>query len=199
MTTEAINNDWASIGVSTTPLPETSPIVHRILSLKQTINATTGTGPVTFVLSEPSKPPTVGISIGEYLNLITDKGIDRSPGPATPFDIKLLKQCFVILELHGDVNWEFTPTSKGLSAKAGEITDEDADLMFVTEHGLVGPGQPTPSACKILYWSVIKRLPNKQRGFNFHVDFVQVTGGRELRLPTIFDPNVPNTGGPAIP
>ncbi len=63
--------------------------------------------------------------------------------------------------------------------------------------------------CRQLYFAAARRRPdclpevpgyNSRQGFNFHIQFFNdATGADARRLPTIFDPTVPNSGGASFP
>lgn len=132
------------------------------------------------------------------------------------YDIELDKKSgvrWIIIELDPTTNWQFTPGNYGVSAKL-DCSEEDHGLHFVIEDDVYpaekggtirGLKEKEARRCMVLYWAIAARRtpqnsPEKtQREFNFYIQFNQ-TDDREVRtLPTIFDPSVPNDGGPQIP
>jgi hypothetical protein len=176
-------------------------IVHRVLSY-----APTADEPLRYLPKVPlTKPP--HNTIEDYVRYLLDHpskvGIEAS---ATPLDIDpgkglaYPKTCFLVLELQEGVNWEYAEGSQGLSAKQKGFEHEDNGLTFVTKDGLFeSPRCRVPPACRILYWSIVKRTAGIDRPFNFHIATYQRDASGTRRLPTIFDPNVPNGGGTSIP
>lgn len=144
----------------------------------------------------------------------------KDPGRPDPtlFDLKFDHDAgvrWILIELRERTNWRFIPGSPGASKKL-PTQDEDHTLCFATSKQYYvpqdGSGKPifvpdlgspaNPEICRVLYWGVARRPapPNTCRGFNFWVEFYQDVGGGEIHtIPTIFDPNVPNDGGPQIP
>jgi hypothetical protein len=126
----------------------------------------------------------------------------------TPFDIKLGKErCYVLIELHKEIDWAFTPGSYGISMKTmlDAHRGHDYGLRFAmpkvgtTPAYVTKPGEAMPVGCRVAFWAITKRNRYEERGFNFHVTFHQVSDGNHHWLPTVFDPNVPNSGGDGIP
>lgn len=131
----------------------------------------------------------------------------------SPFDIHIEEQCYVVLILDHDLNWQFTPNSRGVTTKRFYGSD-NFGLTFVIPNGPNSVKFSDPkkvrsvpiSECRQLYFSAARRRPdcvpeipgyNSKQGFNFHIEFFVEELDR--RLPTIFDPTVPNSGGASFP
>ena len=147
-------------------------------------------------------------------------GLNLDPLP-TPFDINVTDPCYLLLILDPTTNWRFTPGNRGVTTKR-YFGSDNFGVTFVT-HSDVALDQndrvqftdPTktigaPDKCKILYFSVARRRPDcippqpgfsSKQGFNFHIEFYWKNSENKvtLRLPTIFDPDVPNSGGASFP
>jgi len=118
----------------------------------------------------------------------------------TLYDMQVVEPCIIVLELDGDVNWNFTPGDPGVSSKSKANPEEDYGVYFYTDDfGVVGPDQAAPESCRVLYWHVASRPAQLARQFNLHIDLWEDIGGTIHRMPIIFDPNVPDTGGAAFP
>ncbi|WGM40383.1 nucleotide synthetase [Caulobacter sp. NIBR1757] len=126
----------------------------------------------------------------------------------TPFDLPKLEgsMCWIMLELDGDLNWGFEKGEAGVSMKRTDDKAGDYGLRFVFK-GVQPDHKPVQSVptdqvgpCQIAYWAVPYRKAGTIKGFNFHIEFYQRDSNNDFHsLPTIFDPNVPNTGGAGIP
>lgn len=132
----------------------------------------------------------------------------RRPPADTPFDIKLGKErCYVLIELHKEIDWAFTSGTAGVSMKSilSEHKGHDYGLRYAMPKDdlrpayVTAPGDPMPDGCRVAFWAITRRKARQERGFNFHVTFHQISEGKDHWLPTIFDPNVPNSGGDGIP
>jgi hypothetical protein len=168
-----------------------------------------------------ARKPTVGPSrksdnttLGDYLNGIL-KAVVNPRRFHTPLDIIVGEICFIVIELDPTVNWEFTTESLGVTAKVNHphFNAENGGVTYALGNKVIGPNDPgysdgVPPGCRVLYWSVLSRkkrppIPSADtdvlRGFNFYIDFIQRMGNEVHRMPTIFDPNVPNTGGSEFP
>lgn len=147
-------------------------------------------------------------------------GVPLEPLP-TPFDINVTDPCYLLLILDHTTNWRFTPGNRGVTTKryfgadnfgvtfvthSQIVLDPDDRVRFTDPTKTIG----APEGCKILYFSVARRRPDcippqpgfsSKQGFNFHIEFYwkDSKGKVNLRLPTIFDPDVPNSGGSSFP
>lgn len=117
---------------------------------------------------------------------------------------------WVMVELASGTDWQFIPGAYGVTSKA-LYDQENHGLCFAVpsrivaptdDFSAVAPGGPDDGSerCKVLYWGISKRPPETAREFNFYVQFYQFDeAGFERTVPTILDPDVPNTGGSTIP
>ncbi|NBB16014.1 hypothetical protein GVN21_11665 [Caulobacter sp. SLTY] len=165
-----------------------------------------------FRVHEPKEDSST-LNVMDFIETIQDYEIPMEFLEKTPWDIGLPNfqggaalnhPRLLVLQLDNAINWEFTPTGPGVTAKVEKPSSrlEDCSLYFVDRGNQRSPGQAgAPADCRIAYWSVLERPKDAQglydRAFNFHVDFIDSETGR--RLQTIFDPNVPDQGGGSIP
>lgn len=195
-----------------------SPERHKLIFSVYNWGNVTGTTVDQFALKQAQVPPGTASVIENKNSGLTSifknfiSSIARRAPTDTPFDINPSEMCFLVMELDPLMNWEFTPGSLGVTTKHIEPKDEDSYLCYVTKDKVVKPTDPEysqgiPKNCRVIYWSIHKRkyhLGKISRGFNFYVDFLQNSKSpdgtiTEHRMPTIFDPNVPNTGGSEFP
>lgn len=147
--------------------------------------------------------------VKEYVKkVINDQSPDPLIGP-TPWDIDLPdfepltpenQPRIMVLQLDRKFEWEFTSDRPGIDAKQA-FPGEDSGLHYVDPLGMAiqaGPKVGPQAGCRMLYWSVLSRpRDHTGRGFNFYIDLIDPESGR--RMPTIFDPNVPDNGSGSIP
>lgn len=179
-----------------------SPVVHRVL----TILPSTTEHHLIFTAVKPTRAPAEGQTIQDYAEAVARKAteVEHPITEMTPYDIDVTQPCFVLLELDRTINWEFSPNKYGVTSKVVGFDHENYGLRFVADGASAGcAGERAPPSCHLLYFGVLGRKDDPQhgteRGFNFEIDFHQVSEGVRRRLPTIFDPNVPNTGGAEFP
>jgi hypothetical protein len=199
------NNNFESIDHAA-DFPEniTPHIVHYVLTQDCSPDE-----PTQFHVCPPKERPNetrIDCYIAALKGAPSSPSCDQAAAP-TPLDIDpgyglaWPRYCYLILELNSIGNWEYTEGSPGVTMKKkpGEI--EDSQLIFVDTNGMPTPlGSKTPPNCKILYWKILKRSDSVAREFNFHISILQKDQtGAVRKLPLIFDPNVPDTGGTTIP
>ena len=178
-------------------LPSDAPILHRILTI-----VPNGPEPIRFKMAKPQRDPAPGEHIQDYaLKISETPSVPMLEAAETPFDINPTERCHIILELDASFNWEFTPGGLGVTPKVAGFEREDYGLTYAVRGQLTEAAETAvvPAACRVLYWGILWRTEYVARDFDFHVDFYQNERGRTLRMPTIFDPGVPNSGGPGIP
>jgi hypothetical protein len=118
-----------------------------------------------------------------------------------PYDIVVKEQCILILELDQRINWCFTRGSLGVTTK-DFYSDHSFGVRFVDSTGTALPvGSKAPEKhSRILFFAIAERHADTRESFNFHIEFVwKNLIFDEFRLPTIFDPDIPNTGSGSIP
>lgn len=208
------------------PIPATSAfpfepvlLVHRVLSIRPASGE--GAWPARFNYFQLNLDHEIdpGFDISAYVQNLqanpTPVPVDAPPeGPYsgeadTPWDINPQGQCYLVLELDSQINWEYGRGSRAVASKAF-YPEENANLVVVDARGLLhGPADdlvvPSPG-CRVLYFHLVMRQPQPppngtvERSFNFIVDFLfEDSSGRRVYLPTIFDPTVPNSGGASFP
>lgn len=174
-----------------------APILHRVLTI-----IPNGPEPLHFKMAKPEVEPAPGTDVRAYsAHIAKNPSILKLEIADTPFDINPTERCYVLLELDHRFNWEFSPGRLGVTPKEAGFDRENYGLTYANAEGLVEAGDAAvvPDGCRVLYWAILWRTAHEPRGFDFHVDFYQEERGRILRMPTIFDPGVPNTGGAGIP
>lgn len=202
--------------VSGAALAPDAPVMHCQLTIKPGLIA----GPpdysqgLTFVLvtAFDDVPSAYGDhslkTVQEIAQHIADqrpRSIQSESVAPTPYDIEVKRPTWVILELDPNINWEFAPGKRGVTAKQSGFNNENYGLTFVKSGASpMNAGDLAPEGCTVLYFAVAGRhAPFKgtiERGFNFEIDFFQTDrSGLTRRLPLIFDPNVPNGGGASFP
>lgn len=133
----------------------------------------------------------------------------------TPWDIDIEesyespnynRKRILVIHLDTKFEWEFKKGTRGVTSKT-PVNGEDGGLHYVdpgTGFGIPMPDDGLPMGCSMIYWSLLGRAGRtspetgaKVRGFNFHIDLINPDTRR--RMPTIFDPNIPDNGGATIP
>lgn len=133
-------------------------------------------------------------------------GADEEP-PETPFDLKVGRQCWIVLELDPDLkNWQFGRGFVGCTTK-GKHKGDNFRLRHVypDEDGAsVEPvkGRIRKDGCRVVYFGLARRGRRQSQYFNLHTEFLQAAedDAKKLhRMVVIFDPDVGNNGGFPIP
>jgi hypothetical protein len=200
-------NDLARVptGSGNLKVPDDAPVLHFMLTIENF--GTSTENPTKKTLSFRLVPvlcSATALEVKDYALGISEKTIENKNvvKRESVFDIFVKQQCYIVIQLDPSINWRFSAGSHGLSRKlniSSTGAEEDYDLNFVSNGIATGPGGEVPVDCRILYWAVNHRPKDTAREFNFHIDFIEVLGGKERLMPTIFDPSVPNTGGAAFP
>lgn len=107
-----------------------------------------------------------------------------------PLNIYVHKQCWVVIELDPDIDWQFEPNQRGVTTKVAQGQD-NCDLMHVMSDGTVVPSvAPADGVCRLVYFVVQGRPKDwDYQGFLCHV----ARGGK--RGEDTIDPDIPNDGG----
>lgn len=185
-------------------LPVGSWIQHRILTMVWDVG---GRKHPRFRVVNSAHPQSTEDVKTYVKRVINDQVIDPLLSP-TPWDIDLPDYepsttdnhpRIIVLQLDKTFEWVFTPGKPGIDAKQDK-PHEDSDLHFVDALGdaKLATTAGAPADCRMLFWSVLERKkPDYGRGFNFYIDMIDPESRR--RMPLIFDPNVPDSGGSSIP
>ncbi len=177
-------------------------LIHRVLTVS---GAPAGLAFQSLALDRPIDP-TFGIEayVKGLAGHASSGGTPPKPpvdgGPEqTPFDIEVVEQCYVVVELDLAVNWRFREGSMGISTKF-DFGDSNFGLTFVDETGGVNQGK-VPTNCRLLYFSVAERRPPSRQGFNFDMVFQFASTDPQVTrwLPVLFDPDIPSSGGSSFP
>lgn len=130
------------------------------------------------------------------------EGWTKSQGP---FDIKVTKQCWIVLMLDADQpGWQFARGSLPVSTKTQGQPGDNFGLRHVT----IGPGGLPQVAdgpvgvdgCKVVMFAVGARRAHEPQSFNYHTEFLQTDdAGNPQRMVVIFDPDIPDDGPGSIP
>ncbi len=195
------------IGIAIEPgagLPVGSWIQHQILTMVWDVGGRKH--PRFRVAASIHKPTTENVA--DYARrVIGDHMLGPLPGP-TPWDIEVPNYepanpknhpRILVLQLDSAFMWEFSPATPGVDAK-DDIPGYDSGLHYVDANGVSAPATPAgpPAGCRMIYWSVLSRPAQASgRAFNFYITLIDPESGR--RMPTIFDPNVPDNGTGSIP
>lgn len=116
---------------------------------------------------------------------------DEDPIAKKDLDIYVGRPCYVVVELEGRRQWQFTAHRPAITAHA-DYQDDNGALEHVMPNGdLAGPSGPSGDDCRLAYFGVNARCKYEHQGFTFHLDF----GRPGLRDPDQVDPDIPNDGG----
>ncbi|MDB5471319.1 MAG: hypothetical protein JWR84_2879 [Caulobacter sp.] len=186
-------------------LPVGSWIQHRILTMVWDFG---GRKHPRFRVTKPALAPTQE-DVEKYVAKIINVATPDPMVPPTPWDIEVGNLAtsgarpnhprILVLQLDSQFEWQFTAGSKGVSPKV-QKTGEDSGLHFVDSLGMAHPATSAgaPDGCRVVYWSIHSRPEGDVgRGFDFHIDLIDPESRKHM--PTIFDPNVPDSGGSSIP
>lgn len=121
----------------------------------------------------------------------------EDPDPGTPLDVLVQKQCYVVMELDRNQDWQFTREGPGLIGK-DNYGDANFRLMHVDANGVAfDPTMTNPPASRILCFCVAYREPYQHHKFDMFVELLQDADQPPLRV--AIDPDVPESGGEEIP
>lgn len=99
--------------------------------------------------------------------------------------------CYVVVELEGGRQWQFTAHRPAITAHA-DYQDDNGALEHVMPNGdLAGPTGPSGDDCRLAYFGVNARCRYEHQSFTLHLDF----GRSGRRDPDQIDPDIPNDGG----
>lgn len=116
---------------------------------------------------------------------------DEDNGPRKDINIYVGRPCYVVVELEGQRQWQFTDGRPAITAHA-DYQDDNGALEHVMPNGdLTGPSGPRGDGCKLAYFGVNARCRFEHQSFTIHLDF----GTSGLREPDQIDPDIPNDGG----
>lgn len=112
-------------------------------------------------------------------------------GSKKDINIYVGRPCYVVVELEGGRQWQFTAHRPAITAHA-DYQDDNGALEHVMPNGdFAGPSGPTGDNCRLAFFGVNARCKYEHQGFTFHLDF----GRSGLRDPDQIDPDIPNDGG----
>lgn len=111
-----------------------------------------------------------------------------------PLDINAQQECYIIIELTSDFDWQFSRDGDGITLK-DNFSNRFVDLTHVFKDGSVikGGSQMKPG-CRMVYFAVIDP-PKGEHPFNMHVDLLYPAMTPEARLPIVIDPDIKHPGG----
>lgn len=113
------------------------------------------------------------------------------PTPSKDVNIYVGRPCFVVVELEGGRQWQFTADRPAITAHA-DYQDDNGALEHVMPNGdLAGPSGPKGDGCRLAFFGVNARCRFEHQTFTFHLDFDRAG----LRYPNQIDPDIPNDGG----
>ena len=180
-------------------------IQHRVLTMAWKPADGAARAGLAFQVYDPQHD-TDAKTISQFIQDHRGVAVPENAVMTTPWDIPLPPpagaaggnpQRLHVLQHAQNLDWEFTPGHPGVRSME-EIYDQDCSLYFVDRDGQVsGPGGNAPAGCSMVYWSVIGRQAATPRGFNFYITLIDPLSGK--RIPTVFDPSVPDGGGASIP
>lgn len=185
-------------------LPAGSWIQHRILTMVWDEN---GRKHPRFRVANSVHKPTKE-DVADYAKRVIGDQMLAPPPEPTPWDIDIPNfdpsnpknhPRILVLQLDSTFLWEFSQGTPGVDAKT-DIAGYDSGLHYVDSTGASKPAGPEgpPAGCQMIYWSVLSRPANASgRSFNFYITLIDPESGH--RMPTIFDPNVPDNGTGSIP
>lgn len=191
------------------PIPKTSAVAFSARSLvHRVLTVAAGSEGLAFESRALDKSIDPSFDIEAFVRALAGKASSggKRPEPPidggktqTPFDIEVTEQCYVVLELDLAVNWRFREGSMGVSTKL-DFGDSNFGLGFVDEAGGVAHDQ-VPTDCRLLWFSVAERRPPSRQGFNLDMvfQFASSDPAVTLALPTLFDPDIPSSGGSSFP
>lgn len=112
--------------------------------------------------------------------------------PNSPLDIKIDRQCHVIIELNRSIKWRFSPGFRAITTKC-DYGDKNIELRhLVVENNTVRHSSAPVAHSNIAYFKVVHRDDhNDVHAFNIHSEFMQ--GNKTLSV--IYDPDIGNDGG----
>lgn len=199
-----MRQDFPAFSIPKTSAVAFSPrlLVHRVLTVAA------GPGGLAFDSRALDKPIDPGFDIEAYVRALAGKASSGGHPPKppidggslqTPFDIEVAEQCYVVLELDLAVNWRFREGSMGVSTKL-DFGDSNFGLAFIDEAGGVHRDK-VPADCRLAWLSVAERRPPSRQGFNLDMafQFASANPAITLALPTLFDPDIPSSGGSNFP
>lgn len=177
---------------------DNNPIVHRVLQLAYR----PGPRPILEHNFFSPEDPVLGKDIRDFAKQLPNNPTNTSQRVVrTPFDIKVTKPSFVLLELEEGLNWHFTPGSRGVTTKLSNVNHPGAHFgpFFITPgpgDGIIHETASVPNRCNALYFLLARQdASGKPASFNFHISFYQEVGGVRTELPIIYDPDIGNDGG----
>jgi hypothetical protein len=122
-----------------------------------------------------------------------------------PYDIPLTEpltngdQGFVVLQLDPAINWCFTLGGLGVTSK-DFYSDDSFGVQFIDSDGTAtARGVVAPLHSRILNFAYARRIYDTKQAFNFQISFVWMDGETEYKMPMVFDPDIPSSGGGSIP
>lgn len=115
----------------------------------------------------------------------------QDPGPKKDINIYVGQPCYVVVELEGRRQWQFTAGRPAITAR-DDYQDDNGALEHVMPDGrLAGPAGPDGDGCRLVYFGVNERGEYEHQTFTVHLDF----GRSGVREPDQIDPDIPNDGG----
>lgn len=190
------------------PIPEApcanfqaKEIVHARLTLKwPLIDPANPLAPqdLTFAMDRVENRADPGEIESYAKGVATAQAAAPPPVRSGPWDVGVTSQCYLLFELDRVVrNWRFI--GPGLDSKGAGNGSYDFGMRWFDSTGGSHPATEeieTRHACRVLYLAVGERRYPGTHGVNIWVEFDHGSG---LKLPVIFDPDIPNDGPDAIP
>lgn len=204
MDSNAANFGYNILEATAFPWPSPMIIKHVILTFK-----IDGDGKLRFWVAEISESDTAedlaGMSNYAASKVGTHVG---SQFRESPLDIKVTQQCWLLIQLDPDKNWQFTPGQVPCTLKEEDLYGRNIQLRHVfSKNGKAIKGAVSDGGCQTIFFGVVQRGPVEGEvkpdpgrcGINLNVEFVQLDGTVAKKLQLIIDPDVPNDGGTTIP
>lgn len=182
--------------------PAAAPVIHYVLTVLPN-------GAASNLEFEARNATTVDEAAGDIADMArraeahADKGLP-APLMASPLDIPVGKQAWLLIRLDPEVNWQFTVGQVPCTLKNEDLSGDNVYLRHVYK-GDATPwqGMVTKAGCRTIFFGVAHRAaddalsdPNPGSSFiNLNVEFLQKAGGKDVSLKLIIDPDVPNDAG----
>ena len=110
------------------------------------------------------------------------------------------QQGFLMIELNPKLNWCFSRNSYGITTKDFYLDDNFGIRFLGNDKVFTKEGSKAPMEhSRLAYFAFARRDADTPQKFNFHVEYIWSENGKGYRIPMIFDPDIPSSGGGSIP